>query len=160
MHKFLAEIEIIGVNPFVFVPDDILREIFSQVGRERGPIPVQGTVNGKTYRQTLVRYSGDWRLYINTTMLKNSPKKIGETIEVTIDFDRASRAIEPPQSFVRALAANEAAKTTFDLLAASKKLEIVRYLANLKTEEALEKNVVRAVRFLVGQGRFAGREKP
>jgi len=27
MHKFLASIEIIGINPFVYVPEQILKEI-------------------------------------------------------------------------------------------------------------------------------------
>ena len=82
--KFKARIEIIGINPFVFVPAKILAEIFKQSGKNKGQIPVRGSVNRKAYKQTLVRYSGDWRLYINTTMLKDSPKRIGEIIEITI----------------------------------------------------------------------------
>lgn len=41
-----------------------------------------------------------------------------------------------------------------------KKLEIVRYLARLKTEESLEKNIKRAINFLLGNERFVGRYKP
>lgn len=36
MDKFRAEIEIIGVNPFVFVPDDILQHILKQAGKAKG----------------------------------------------------------------------------------------------------------------------------
>src|ERR1044071_2649608 len=104
MHQFKASIDIIGINPFVFVPEKILKEIFQKAGKDKGPIPVQGTVNGKAFQQTLVKYSGHWRLYINTTMLKNSPKRIGETIEVTIEFDPTDRTIEPHPKLIKALA--------------------------------------------------------
>lgn len=160
MYIFNATIEIIGVNPFVFVPDDILIQIFKQAGKDKGTIPICGTINGDAYKQTLVRYSGAWRLYINTTMLKNSPKRVGEQIEITVGFDAESRAITPPSSFVTALAENEIAKNVFDNLSPSKQLEIVRYLARLKSEDSLTKNIQRAINFLLGKERFIGRDKP
>jgi len=159
-NKFKAEIQIIGVNPFVFVPDDILQQTFIKAGKDIGHIPITGTINEKPYKQTLVKYNGEWRLYINTSMLKNSPKRIGETIDITIIFDPESRDILPPKKFVKALEENEEAKTVFDDLSASRKLEIVRYLSRLKTEEILEKNIKRAINFLLGKERFVGREKP
>lgn len=48
MYTFRAEIEIIGINPFVFVPEQILSEIFKQAGKEKGHIPVKGNINGKS----------------------------------------------------------------------------------------------------------------
>ncbi|MEO8861568.1 MAG: DUF1905 domain-containing protein [Ginsengibacter sp.] len=96
MFKFKATIEIIGINPFVFVPEKILAAIFEKVGKDKGPIPICGTINGDPYQQTLVKYSGAWRLYINGKMLKNSPKRIGENIMVTVTFDPSDRTIEPP----------------------------------------------------------------
>jgi hypothetical protein len=161
MHTFKAKLEIIGINPFVSVPEKILQQLFMQAGKDKGHIPIRGIVNNETnYKQTLVRYSGEWRLYINTSMLKHSPKRIGETIEISIQFDSESRAIEAPLKFVEALDNNAAAKTVFDNLAASKKKEIVRYLANLKTAETLDKNIVKAIDFLLGNGRFVGRDQP
>lgn len=160
MYIFGAKIEIIGINPFVFIPGDILRELFKRAGKDKGHIPINGTVNGKPYRQTLVKYAGVWRLYINTTMLKNSPKRLGETIEIKINFDPRSREIKPPVSFLKALKANKKAEAVFDDLPAHRKSEIVRYLANLKTPEALERNIERAINFLSGKERFIGRDKP
>jgi len=160
MNKFNAELEIIGINPFVFVPELILTDIFKQAGKDKGKIPVKGTVNQLPYQQTLVKYSGDWRLYINMLMLKNSPKRIGETIAVTIEFDSSDRTIKPHEKLVKALLENEQAKTIFDSLRPSLQHEIVRYIANLKTEESINKNVIRAINFLLGNGRFVGRDKP
>ena len=158
--KFNAQIELLGINPFVSVPQIILQHIFIQAGKNKGFIPIKGTVNGKTYLQTLVKYRGDWRLYINNSMLKHSPKRIGENIEVTIQFDPVSRDIKMPISFKKALEREPGAKKVFLGLSPSRKKEIVRYLANLKSEETLNKNIKRAINFLKGEAEFVGRKKP
>jgi Bacteriocin-protection, YdeI or OmpD-Associated/Domain of unknown function (DUF1905) len=158
--EFKANINIIGINPFVLVPHKILKEIFTQAGRDKGPIPIKGNINGNEYRQTLVRYNNEWRLYINTAMLKNSPKRIGELVEITVSFDTDSREIEMPVEFAKALKGNKEAHLVFEQLTASRKKEIVRYLANLKTKEKLEMNIIKAISFLTGKEKFAGRKKP
>ena len=157
-YRFKAVIEIIGINPYVLVPNDILDKIFTQAGKSKGHIPISGTVNGVPYKQTLLRYSGLWRLYINTTMLKDSPKRIGETIELTIEYDPSDRTITPHPKLVEALEQNKEAKAVFDDLSPSLKKEIIRYISFLKTEQSVDKNVTRAIDFLLGNGRFIGRE--
>lgn len=160
MHQFKAVIAIIGINPFVFVPGAILKELFKKAGKDKGKIPVRGTVNNFPYKQTLVKYSGDWRLYINTSMLKQSTKRIGETITVTIEYDPADRTIPIHPKLMKALRANQQAKIIFDNLAPSLQHEIIRYIANLKTEASIERNVIKAIDFLLGKGRFIGRYMP
>jgi hypothetical protein len=160
MHHFKAPLDIIGINPFVFVPVPILKQLFLKSGKDKGHIPVCGTVNDKPYTQTLVKYSGEWRLYINTTMLQHSPKRIGEIIVITIDVDTASRTIKPHPKLVKALNANAAAKKVFAALPPSRKKEIIRYISGLKTEESTAKNIEKAIGFLQGKNRFVGRDKP
>ena len=157
---FNANLEIIGVNPFVFIPEPILEELFRQAGKNKGPIPIKCTVAGKLYLQTLVKFSGAWRLYINTSMLKNSPSRIGECIEIFVVYDPVKREIPPHPKFVKALDANKEAKTVFDALRPSLQHEIVRYLSRLKTAESLDRNIERAINFLLGKDRFIGRDKP
>lgn len=160
MHTFEAAIEIIGINPFVFVPPKILEALFDQAQKSKGPLPVRGAINGLPYRQTLVRYSGEWRLYINTSMLPNSPKRIGERISIHIDYDTEERTIRPHPKWTKALKAHPVEKKIFDTLPASRQKEIVRYIANLKTAAGIDKNIRRAIDFLGGKGRFIGRDKP
>jgi hypothetical protein len=159
MH-FKAKIDIIGINPFVFVPKKILKEIFKQAGKDKGHIPIRGMINGKFYQQTLVKYSGHWRLYINATMLKNSPQRIGENIEVTIEFDPTDRTIQLHPKLIKALKEYPEARIVFDKLSPSRQKEIIRYISFLKTEESIDKNVNRAIGFLLGKERFVGRNKP
>lgn len=156
-HRFQAQLQIIGINPYVLVPEEILAAIFKVAGKDKGPIPISGSINGKAYLQTLVRYRDAWRLYVNTIMLENSPKRIGETIDVEIAFDPKPRNIDPPEAFVKAFAKNKKAKAAFDRLPPSRQKEIVRYLAGLKSKEALERNIYRAIGHLIGKERYVGR---
>jgi hypothetical protein len=158
MHTFKADIDIIGVNPFVLVPDKILNALFKLHGKDKGPIPITGTINGVAYRQTLVKYQRKWRLYINTKMLKNSPQRIGETIKVTIELDSSDRTIATHPKLKKALNSNPMAKEKFEALAPSLQKEIVRYISFLKTETSIDRNVERAINFLLGKESFVGRE--
>ncbi|XOW21085.1 hypothetical protein QK908_00130 [Lactococcus cremoris] len=97
IYKFQAELEIIGINPFVALPIDILQHIFIDSGRKKSPIAICGQVNGKDYKQNLMFFKGDWRLYVNTTMLKNYPKRIGELVDFTIAYDSEPRMVKQPQ---------------------------------------------------------------
>jgi len=158
MNSFEAQLEIIGINPFVFIPEEILLQLFQQSAKTKGPIRVKGTVNGKEYRQTLVRYKGEWRLYINLQMLANSPRRIDEKLTLTIAFDPEERTVNMHPKFLRALAENPAAKQAFEALIPSRRFEIIRYIAQLKTEESVDRNVQKAILHLEGKGRFAGRD--
>lgn len=157
---FTAQIEIIGVNPFVFVPDEILTKIFKRAGRDKGPIPIRGKINGKPYKQTLVKFKAKWRLYINTQMLKNSPKRVGEKITLSVEYDPVKREIPVHPALQKALNKNPKAKQVFQSLTPSRRKEIIRYISFLKTEKSIKKNIEKAIGFLMGKARFIGRNKP
>ena len=160
MDKIKAKLELIGINPYILLPDKVLISLFKQAGKEKGPIQIRGIINDKPYVQTLVKYRGAWRLYVNMTMLKDSPKRIGETIEITVEFDPAKRVIELHPKLKAALEENKIAKTVFENLRPSSQLEIVRYISNLKSEESVDRNVIKAIDFLLGKDKFVGRDKP
>lgn len=159
MYSFKAQIEIIGVNPFVFLPSRVLAGIFQQAGKERGPIPVCGAIEGHPFIQTLVKYNGHWRLYVNTPMLKGSKVKVGDTVRLDIEFDPKSRTIPIHPKLQEALKKNMQAMKVFKSLSPSRQKEIIRYIGCLKTEVSVERNVKRAIGFLTGKTRFVGRDK-
>lgn len=140
------------------VPTTILNKIFIQAGKDKGPI--RGTVYDVPYKQTLIKYQGAWRLYVNTSMLKNSPQRIGEKVSLTIALDASDRSIEPHPKLIEALNKNEGAKKIYDALTPSLRKEIVRYIASLKTEKSVNENIIKAIDFILGKGRFVGRDKP
>lgn len=157
---FSAEIEIIGINPFVYLPDNVLKSIFIQANKNKGKIPVKIKIDGYEFHQTLLKYSGHWRLYINTPMRKSANKDVGDKASFEINFDPEKRTIPTHPKFIKALKGNKEAKKIFDNLRPSLQLEIVRYLSFLKTEESLDRNIIKAVNFLLGKQRFIGRDKP
>jgi hypothetical protein len=157
---FLAEIEIIGVNPFVYLPDNVLKSIFIQANKDKGKIPVKIKIDGYEFPQTLIKYSGQWRLYLNTPMRKSANKDVGDRAKFEIWFDPEERIVPSHPKFIKALKENKEAKKIFDSLRPSLQLEIIRYLSFLKTEESLDRNVMKAVNFLLGKQRFIGRDKP
>jgi len=157
MKKFSAHIDIIGINPFVPLPDKVLAFICKQASREKSPIRVRGSINGEPYRQTLVRHKGVWRLYINGVMLRNSPKRIGEKIVVEIEFNPEERKEKPHPLLMKALRENKAAAATWEKLTPSRRWEITRYIGSLKTEVSINRNIDRAILHLTGRGKFVGR---
>lgn len=157
MYEFTATIEIIGVNPYVFVPGDILQQIFLKAGKSAGPIPVRGSIQGMPYAQTLVRYAGEWRLYINMKMLKNSPQRVGEEITISIEYDPSDRLLPLNPVLEAALLRDKEAQATFDSLSPSRRHEINRYISGVKSEEKILENVQRAIEYLHGNAKFVGR---
>ncbi len=160
MITFKAKIDIIGVNPFVLLPEKVLKQIFTQAGKDKGPIKVKGTIDGHDFIQTLVRYSGYWRLYINGPMLKVSGKSVGDRIALSIEFDPEERTVPMHPLLEEALKANKEAKDAFNNLSPYRQKEIRRYIHHLKSEATVIKNVDRTIQHLLGKERFVGREKP
>lgn len=160
MTSFKETIKIIGVNPYVIPPERVLKGLFRECGRSTGPIPIRGTLNGHPYIQTLVKYRGKWRLYLNTPMRIAAGIDVGDPASFTVEFDPRSREVSMPEALKKALHRNVKAKRVFDSLPPSRKKEINRYISRLKNPESIKRNVERAIGFLTGSARFIGREKP
>mgnify|MGYP000641702642 CR=1 FL=1 len=159
-YSFQAELEIIGINPFVLYRQMFCRKYFRIQDEKNRPFLFVVRLMKKLNQQNSNVFQRGLRLYVNTTMLKNSPKRIGEIFDFTISYDSEPRIVKQPQVLSEALAKNPEAKKVFDQLIPSKQVEINRYIARLKTEEAIERNVRRAIGFLLGKNSFVGRDKP
>lgn len=157
MLTFTAKIRIIGINPYVLIPGIILKEIFQKAGKEKGAIPVKLKIAGSPFIQTLVKYSGKWRLYLNTPMRRAAGKDVGDIIDINIDFDAKKRTIFVHPKLKAAMNKNKKAKKTFDKISPSRQKEILRYIGNLKSPGAIDKNIQRVIVHLTGKGPFAGR---
>lgn len=156
--KFSAKIEIIGINPFVFLPEPILLALMKQAKTDKGKIRVALKIDGFPFTQTLVKYSGHWRLYLNTPMRKAAKKEVGDNANFEIKFN-PEKKIHPVSIELKvALGKNKKAKDKFDSLSPSLQNEMMRYIFGLKSEKSKKKNVDRAILFLLGSGKFLGRD--
>ena len=110
MKSFSAEIFIIGINPYVLLPEDVLKYLFQKARKEKGYIPVYLIINEQKFIQHLVRYSGKWRLYLNAPMRKAAGKDVGDMIDIKIEFDDHERITSMHPKFESALSKNKKAK--------------------------------------------------
>ena len=150
MYTFSATIYKIGINPVVDTPDEVLKAIFEQAGRSKGPVPVRGTINGAEFLQTLMKYQGAWRLYINGPMLKDSGLSVGDIANIEIEFDPRPREEPMPPKLRAAVRKNANARKAFDLLPPSRRKEILRYINSLKSDDSIDRNVARVISQLSG----------
>ena len=151
MKSFSARILKIGINPYVGLPEDVLNALFKQADRTKGPIQVRGTVNGKRFKQTLVKYQGAWRLYINGEMRRAVEIDVGDEAHIKIEYDPVPRIESSPAKFVSALSKNKTAQAAFESLRPSRQKEILRYLNAMKTESSLERNIEKVIQHLLGE---------
>jgi uncharacterized protein YdeI (YjbR/CyaY-like superfamily) len=106
---------------------------------------------GRRFKQTLVKYQGAWRLYINGEMRQAAGVDVGDQANIKIEFDPVLRKEGMPSKLIEALSRNKSAKTAFEKLTPSRQKEILRYLNNMKTETSLERNIEKIIRHLSGK---------
>lgn len=151
MHTFSAKVGRIDINPYVQVPDDILVKLQQAAKKEKGPVPVKGTLQGKPFLANVVRYRGMWRLYLNTEMRRAANVDVGDQVTVGLQFDSSPRTVPVPREFEFALSKSKSAKQAFEKLTPFRQKEILRYLNSLKQPETLERNIEKIIRHLQGK---------
>ncbi len=161
--KFRAKIELKGINPFVMVSAARARRIKADWKK---PLPVLVQVNGQpepAWRVNMMPAGdGSFYLYLDGVVRKASSTDVGDTVGVSVVFDPAYRS-GPQDEMLPAFAArldeDAGIKARWDGLAPSLRKEILRYLANLKSDAARQRNIDRAIGVLSGaKARFLARD--
>ncbi len=164
--KFSQKISIINGNPYVRPPDNVLNIIFKEANKKTSPIPIKGKINSAKFEQTLVRYGGDWRLYVNIIMAKAAKIKfiksiteiVGETVNLEIEFDPKPIVYKMIPFLKNALDKNPKATNNWKKLVPSRQKEILRYFSWLKSPEAKQRNLKKIMSVLSGkEERFMAR---
>jgi len=160
--KFSAEIKIRGINPYIDVSPSQAQRL--KLGW-RKPMPVRAQIDGRPDPPRRIclmpRGDGGFYLYLHGTVREASGTRVGDRVQVRVAFDadyKGGPAHPMPGSFRKALSQNGAMKAAWEALSPSRKKEILRYFANLKSRDARERNIRRAIAALSGSpGRFMGR---
>src|SRR6185437_1380544 len=104
---------------------------------------------------------GSFYLYLHNSVREASGTHVGDRVTVELEFDRAYRngpQHRIPRWFSAALRANPRAKLHWNRLTPSRRKEILRYFANLKSDDAKRRNLARAMAALSGApARFMAR---
>lgn len=160
--SFEAVIGIRGINPFIHVDAQTARRIRANWRR---PLPVLVRINRRPRQPWRINLmpvgDGSFYLYLHESVRKASNTGVGDRVLIEVRFDDAYRGgpMHPMPEYLRAaLGENERAGGAWLALAPSRRKEVLRYLANLKTEETRSRNLRRLLDVLSGiEGRFMGR---
>ncbi len=131
----------------------------------RKPMPVLIRINGKPEKAWRINMmpigNGSFYLYLHGDVRKASKTKVGDKVQVEIKFDDAYKngPMHPMPAWFRGpLNKNLKAKKAWDALPPSRQKEILRYLSWLKSPEAQQRNVIKALHVLSGKpDRFMAR---
>ena len=127
------------------VLDDDQVEILGE-GAKR--FPVRATINGFTWRSTVVRMRGEFLLGLSKDTRAEARVQTGETVEVEIALDREERQVEVPETLAQALGTDAEAKTAFDGLAYTHRKEFARWVQDAKRQETRERRVAQTLEML------------
>ncbi|MGH9598604.1 MAG: YdeI/OmpD-associated family protein [Terracidiphilus sp.] len=131
----------------------------------RRPLPVLVRINGLPangcHTNLMPLGDGSFHLYLNGAVRAASCSSVGDRVRVEIEFDAGYRAGPQhpmPSWFKKALKMNPRATEKWSVLSPSRKKEVLRYFADLKSLEARARNLAKAMKVLSGQtGRFMAR---
>jgi len=160
--KFRGTIQIRGINPYIGV--SAAQSAALKAGW-RKPLPVLLRINGKPDdacgTNMMPVGDGTFYLYLNARVRSEAEVGLGEVVRVELELDKGYRngPLHPmPRWFEKALEKNSLAQKNWNALSPSRKKEILRYFAGLKSADAQTRNLAKAIRVLSGEaGRFMAR---
>ena len=160
--RFRSVIKLRSPNPYILVTAPQAKSI--KPGW-RKPLPVLVRIDGKPAEPWRINMmpvgDGSFYLYLHGDVRRASGTKVGDRVEIELRFD--ARYLNGPRHpvpswFKAALQKNPQALKNWEALIPSRKKEILRYFARLKSQEARARNLERALHVLSGgKGRFMAR---
>jgi hypothetical protein len=124
-------------------------EQVAAVGEGARRFPVAATVNGYTWRTTIVRMRGEFVLGLSRAVRTEAGVEAGDTVRVELELDTAPREVEVPPALATALAEDPRAGAAFAGMAYTHRKEYARWIAEAKREETRERRVAQALQMLV-----------
>lgn len=146
---FSATIHKLGINPCVDVPANIVETLLRVGNKKSAPVQVKCDLNGTTFDANVVRYMGNWRLYLNTPMRKSTKKDVGDRIKIKLSYDPTIRMPPTPEAFRQALRDDKEAQKAWRLRPTPKRREILQSLNDKKTNTELARAVAETIELLL-----------
>ena len=146
---FSATIHKLGINPCVDVPANIVATLLRMANKKNTPVQVKCDLNGTIFDANVVRYLGNWRLYLNTPVRKNAGKDVGHTIKIKLCYDPTVRMSPTPEAFRQALRDDKDAQRAWRLRPTPKRREILQSLNDKKNDAELVHGIAEAIELLL-----------
>jgi hypothetical protein len=139
--KFRANVETSGKTAMGF---QVPPEVVEGLGAGKRP-PVRVTINGYTYRSTVAPMGGVFMMGLSAENRAGAKVTGPGKVDVDMELDTAPREVTVPPDFAKALAAEPAAKMTFDGLSYSNKSWHVLQVQGAKTDETRQRRIAKSV---------------
>jgi hypothetical protein len=143
-YRFKAKIEPAGMGgACVLFPYDTEKEF-----ETKGRVPVRVTFDGVAYRGSLIKYGHPQHMLgILKSILVETGKNVGESLDVVLWKDEEERTVEVPKELVQVMK-KEGLREFFDSLSYTHRKEYCRWIAEAKKEETRAKRLEKAVAML------------
>jgi hypothetical protein len=110
---------------------------------------VRGTVNGVSYRSSLMKYSGVFHMGVHKATLVKAKVGAGDRVEVTIEIDDEPLPTdEVPPDLATALAKSATARAAWQKMAPSHKREHVKHVLEAKRPETRARRIAKTIEVL------------
>jgi hypothetical protein len=142
--RFTATLEPRGPAAAVVLDDDQV----AAVGEGAKRFPVVATVNGYSFRNSVMRMGGEFLLGLNRAVRQEAGVEAGDTVDVQLELDTAPREVDVPAPLADALAKDAKARAAFEGMAYTHRKEYARWIAEAKRDETRERRVAQALEML------------
>ena len=123
---------------------EVPAEVVTSLGSTKRPA-VRVTINGHTYRSTVAVLGGRFMMGVSAEVRAAAGVAAGEHVDVALELDTMPREVAVPPALTKELAGDAAARQQFEALSYSKKRLLVDPIANAKTDETRQRNLVKAM---------------
>jgi len=139
--RFTATVHRRGVNFAVDVPEEVSLSLTAT-----GYVPVVGTVNGVSFRGTLVPAGGGrHRLFLNAAIRREVEVGEGDDVALAITRDTTSREPPIPDDLNAALDSVAGAQHRWDAFSPSHRREVLVWIDDARKPETRARRIARAV---------------
>ncbi len=149
MHVFSAPIIKLGINACVNVPEKIVKSLLVAASKKSAPIQVKCVLNGVKFDANVVRYSGDWRLYLNLVTRRAAGCDIGDRAKIHLAYDPSVRMPPMPEPFRQALRGDPNLQKAWHLRPSAKRREILQSLNDKKSNAELARGIAETIKLLL-----------
>ena len=117
----------------------------------KGQVPVRATINGFSYRNSLLPRGGVHILGVGKDVLAGAGAAPGDTVEVELAADDAARTLEIPTDLASALDGAPESAQAFAGCSYSHKKEYVDWIESAKKPETRSRRIAKALEMLQGK---------
>ena len=148
---FGVKLQRVGSSGAYFQVPFNVHEVFST----KAQVKVRGTIDGRTYRSSIMPMGGKHMMVVNKEIREAINKKVGDKVKVVMEIDTSPRIITVPTDLKKALGRNPRAKNIFEGSSYTNQKEYVQWIKDAKKQETRERRIKEAVEQLTKGIKFS-----